>query len=583
MRTAGVAALVAGVALLLSGAQAETPVIEARWGAGPYGGPTAIAVDDRTGDFYVIDRAIAAVRRFDRQGRLVATWRGSAPNALDAPHSLAVDRHDHVWVTDVRTDRILTFTPDGGLVSAWGGDGHPAARPRGPQAIAVDRDDNVYVYERVPSRVQMFDRSGVVRAAWDVRPAPPLSASGLAVDANRQPYLATGTRIFRLAAGGTLLPVLDLSTPPGTPGPALVTSTPGALALDAAGRLYVVDVLNHRVLRFGSDGRLERAWGGRGTARGSLATYSEGGLAVSAAGVVHVVDHFNYRVQRFSIDGDLVDVVTGFAGDRKLHFPNGLAVDARGDVYVADTRHHRIMKFSPDGEPLARWGSFGREDGELRHPEGVAVDADGAIYVADRGNGRVQKFAPDGGYLLQWGRPERPASTADGGFSPHDVAAGPRGDIYVLLGAKVHRSTRAGAPLGSWSFVGSGMRLGIDAQGNVYVTSTAQAVYPRPADIYPDGRRRAQGQFADGKERGQWITWHPSGQQSSNGDYWDGRRQGRGSPGTRTDASPPRASILTAASTAAGPPSPPMARSSAKSTTATATSTAARSCGGRKA
>jgi sugar lactone lactonase YvrE len=478
------AAIAIAVVLLVARAEAQTPVLEARWGGVAGKPPTSIAVDDRTGDLYVVDAAVPAVRRFDRHGRLAATWRGTGSPQLEAPFGLAVDSRGHVWVTEMATNRVLVFTADGTLVRAWDAAASPPVPLHAPSAIAIDRDDNVYLVEMPAQRVRLLDRSGTERGRWDLSSLRPVQARALAIDGDGRPHIATGTRIVRLAAEGVFVDVLELAAPPGRMGAAGVSAQPGALGFDGGGRLYVLDVAHHRVLRFGADGRLQRVWGGRGSGRGSLATSTGGALAVSATGVVNVVEPDNYRVQRFSAEGASVDVITGFAGDRLLRLAQGLAVDARGDVYVADTRRHRVMKFTPDGEPLARWGSFGREAGELQLPHGVAVDADGSVYVADLGNGRIQKFAPGGGHLLQWGGPERPSFSAAERFGPRDVALGPRGDVYVLSGATVHRFTPSGASRGSWSFVGSGMRLLVDRAGDVYVSSTAQAVFPNPPNIY---------------------------------------------------------------------------------------------------
>ena len=475
MKTALRVAVSVGVAMLISTASAQSPVIEARWGHLADGGPSAIAIDPRNDDFYVIDSAIPAVRRFDRRGRLLSTWRGSGTAELKTPHGVAIDSRGKVWVTDLGAQLVRTFTPDGLLVATWEVDAI---------AIAIDRDDNVYLADRTVNRVRMFDRSGVVQTTWELSPPKLVSSTALALDSRRRAYLATAQHVVRLDAGGSVVPILNLWPPHGTAAPAVVGSTPAALALDAASRLYVLDRHNHRVLRFGRDGQLERAWGGRGVARGSLDTTRGGGIAVSAGGVVHVADDANYRVQRFSADGALIDVVGGFTGERRLRGPWGLTTDAEGDVYVADTRNHRVVKFNPGGELLARWGWFGREDGELQHPQGVAVDSDGSVYVADRGNARIQKFDRNGAYVLQWRGPEESPDASADRFSPHDIALGPHGNVYVLAHTKVFRFDRAGTPLGSWRFVGSGMRLATDAQGNVYVTSTAQSVFPAPPSIY---------------------------------------------------------------------------------------------------
>ena len=53
------------------------------------------------------------------------------------------------------------------------------------------------------------------------------------------------------------------------------------------------------------------------------------------------------------------------------------------------------MKLDLDGNILAKWGSFGRDDGQFFWAHDIAVSKTGAVYVTDvRVGMRVQKFLP---------------------------------------------------------------------------------------------------------------------------------------------------------------------------------------------
>ena len=118
-------------------------------------------------------------------------------------------------------------------------------------------------------------------------------------------------------------------------------------------------------------------------------------VTTDAAGSVYVVDQLNHRIQKFTGTGTYVTQWGSFGnGDGQFNAPNGVEVDAAGDVYVADTFNHRIQKFTGTGTYLTQWGSQGSGNGEFLAPVGMATDAAGNLYVADNGNHRIQKFGP---------------------------------------------------------------------------------------------------------------------------------------------------------------------------------------------
>src|SRR5512142_1805562 len=87
---------------------------------------------------------------------------------------------------------------------------------------------------------------------------------------------------------------------------------------------------------------------------------SPGGVAADPAGGVWVADTGHDRVAGFAPSGRLV---TTFGRD--LDQPEGIATAAAGHVWVADTGHDRVAEFSSAGRVLASFGSAGRGHGQL--------------------------------------------------------------------------------------------------------------------------------------------------------------------------------------------------------------------------
>jgi DNA-binding beta-propeller fold protein YncE len=112
--------------------------------------------------------------------------------------------------------------------------------------------------------------------------------------------------------------------------------------------------------------------------------------------------------------------------------PHAIALDSRGRLLVADRDNNRIQIFDQDGKFLEQWTQFGR-------PSGLYVTADDALYVSDNqsnaerhpgwtrgirvGNARdgsVRAFIPDPEF-----DPQRAQETG-----AHGLAADAAGNIY---------------------------------------------------------------------------------------------------------------------------------------------------------
>jgi len=84
--------------------------------------------------------SIARVRKFSKDGKLIATWGqfGKGPDDFDQPHALAMDSRGRLFVGDRGNNRIKILDQDGKLLDTW----YQFSRPSG---IYIDAKDNIYV------------------------------------------------------------------------------------------------------------------------------------------------------------------------------------------------------------------------------------------------------------------------------------------------------------------------------------------------------------------------------------------------------------------------------------------------------
>jgi hypothetical protein len=310
---------------------------------------------------------------------------GGAPLFQD-PNALAVDLNGTVYVADTPNHTIRKITMDGVVTTFAGLAGNPgstdatgtAARFEEPRGIAVDAAGNLYVGDTGNYTIRKVTPAGVVTTlagtagVFGSTDATGSAASfyhphGVAVDSAGNVYVADQTNhtIRKVTAAGVVTTLAGLAGQEGSDngtGSVARFSYPRAVAVDAAGTVYVADSNNHTIRVVTPLGEVTTLAGlagndGHADDTGAAARFNEpNGIAVTSTGMIFVADTYNFSVRRVT-PGGVVTTIAGQPGEHgtdngtgsAAHFGElkGVAVDSGGTVYVADTDNHTIRRGTP--------------------------------------------------------------------------------------------------------------------------------------------------------------------------------------------------------------------------------------------
>jgi len=336
-----------------------------------------------SGDITPASQALGSGRAsFTHTPATLGTWQGqpSGGPGTNAP--------SQPFVVSARIDTVA-----GNGQAGFAGDGGAAASARFTLPLDVARDGagNLYVADSGNNRVRRISPSGIVTT-----------------------FAGGGSG----ACGGAELN----SVGDGCPATQAVLRAPAAMAVDAAGNVFIADQLNQRIRMVNTTGIIITV-AGNGVAGFSgddgpapLASLRNPfGLAFDGAGNLYIADASNHRIRRVNAFGLITTAagsgVAGYDGDgiqavnARLNFPTDIAFDPAGTMYIADSANSVVRGVSPAGmmSTFAGRGQLGRGgepgfsgDGgpataaHLTNPFGLAVDGQGQVFVADTGNQRVR-------------------------------------------------------------------------------------------------------------------------------------------------------------------------------------------------
>lgn len=227
---------------------------------------------------------------------------------------IVVDACSVLYILDARGDRILTYDPRNNRMEGLGcgGGGSLPGQFKEPRGIALGRD-TLFIADTGNSRIQAFARVNL-QVRWIVGTS---DSEG---------------RLIPKGACGNFNPI-DIVADRGMKSEAI----------------YVLDGMNHRVLKFDAGGRF------KGTcAEDELEEPVQ--IALDTAGFLYVLDKKRGKVLKFSPEKKDVLVQPEYSLATLEIEPAGLAVDLGGSVYVGDIRELKgkeeerfIHTFSPSG------------------------------------------------------------------------------------------------------------------------------------------------------------------------------------------------------------------------------------------
>lgn len=296
-----------------------------------------------------------------------------------------------------------------------------------PSALAVDRAGNLYIADSGNNRIRRVSPSGRISA------------------------FAGNAMLGSSGDGG---PAIDASF-----------NSPGALAFDSKGNLYVADTGNHRVRRISPDGNITTVAGngndlmaGDGGPAIEASLYLPHGVAIDASDNLLIADTGNFRVRRVDTRTGIITTIAGSgrygsAGDGQpaiqaaFRAPYGLATDQFGAIYVVDGDDHRVRRIDRNGLIWAFAGDGSAGEGgdgglatqaQLEYPSYITCDRDGNLYIADSGNHRIRRVSVSDGRISTVVGNGTPGVGTDGGdplstslFYPNDIAIAPNGRLLI--------------------------------------------------------------------------------------------------------------------------------------------------------
>jgi len=335
------------------------------------------------------------------------------PAGMESPSGLAIDPFSgKLFVADLDHHRILRFPDAASLANGANAEavfgqvnfsgissGSTATKLNGPEGLHVDHSGRLWVADLVNNRVLMFEGAAT------------LPGFGATAD------LVLGQPNFTTVTPGTT---------------ATKMTGPSQVFVDAADNLWVADFHNNRVLKFAAvsglaNGAAATAVLGQpdftssAAAGSAIKMDSPAGVMVDDAGRLWVADRDNHRVLRFDNAATLGDgaaasavlgqpdftTTTSATTDRKMVSPLVTRIDPAGTLYVSENGNNRILLFKnaaakANGAPAD--GVIGQPDfttatqgvtAQKFNPSGLALDAAGRLWVSDYNSYRVLRFSPD--------------------------------------------------------------------------------------------------------------------------------------------------------------------------------------------
>ncbi len=221
---------------------------------------------------------------------------------------------------------------------------------------------------------------------------------------------------------------------------------PNGLAIDAAGNIYIGELIGQRIRKIDVITNLISTIAGTGTGGyngdGILAVNAQinnpTALVFDGNGDLFFSDRYNHRIRKITMSTGIISTIAGtgtagYNGDgiaatiAQINWPNNVAFDENGDLFIADWQNYRARKVNMSTgiiSTIAGTGVSGYNgDGivattaQLGGPAAIIFDNAGNTFISDYTGGRIRKITKTTGLISTI------AGTGTWGYNGDGIAA----------------------------------------------------------------------------------------------------------------------------------------------------------------
>jgi sugar lactone lactonase YvrE len=365
--------------------------------------PAGVTLDG-AGNMYIADSAHHRIRKVTAATGLISTVAGNgnpdytgdgqlAVNAtLATPSGVTIDGAGNLYIADTgnnavrviwaATGTITTIAGTGPESVGGGGDGGPAtlAALSQPWGVTLDPQGNIFIADNFNHRIRMI-----------CAVAPGTTIYGTTCPAEGDITTVAGIGFTNPNGTGGFS---------GDNGPATEAELnyPYTVAFDSAGNMYIPDQLNERVRKvspagtittFAGDGTVGYSGDGQPADKAQLSAPSA--VAVDAAGNIYIADSQNNAIRKVSsVNGSISTLAINKVGEYvvpgqipaqvSISRPFGLYIDGWGNVYFADDANDLVQEVQGNASVLDfTLTLMPVRQGEQSAPQSQTVENDGNL------------------------------------------------------------------------------------------------------------------------------------------------------------------------------------------------------------
>jgi sugar lactone lactonase YvrE len=456
--------LVAALALVFCASAAQSQIITTFAGGGNPTGPANavpiglpwVMIEDTSGNKYIVDNHSNRIFKVDTGGNLTVIAGNSADGleisnsplpatgtSLSFPQGIALDTtNGALYLADNGNNQIRVINTNAtGSITLFPSAATPLVVPAGDIANIAGMEGGLFCY--VSSTPTCGDGQLATTAGLN-------EPAGVAVDGSGNVIIAdSGDDVIREVAHDTGI-ITKIAgtycngscTGGGDGGPATAASfrTPGAVALDSSGNIYVADAEDHAIRVIN-------------TTSGTLSLFG-GALTIAPGDIKTVAGTFGNACPSGGSTPFCGD--TGASTSALLNLPDGVLVDANKNIYIADAGSQVVRTVSgstgiitllagtyfDNCSPIStepHCGDGGPATAALLYtPTGIMLDGSGNVYIADELDDAIREVAAGGNITTFAGIQFNRGYYGDGGpatsaelENPVGVAADSSGDLFI--------------------------------------------------------------------------------------------------------------------------------------------------------